>query len=96
MRGEISYDLVMEENMKFVEATFRLPDGDWQVLIVKRRDVPEAHILSETFESGVHGVVVHVPRWSRLNKELVERLLGEWLGVDEWDEVRGPDSMNLR
>ena len=29
MRAEISYDLVMDDDMEFVEGTYRLPGGDW-------------------------------------------------------------------
>lgn len=32
--AEISYDLVMDDDMSFVEGTYRLPGGDWQVVIV--------------------------------------------------------------
>jgi hypothetical protein len=31
-----------------------------------------------------------------LNKAVVEATLGEALGVTEWVEIRGPDSMQLR
>jgi hypothetical protein len=32
MQAEISYDLVMDYEMAFVEGTYRLPARDWQVL----------------------------------------------------------------
>jgi hypothetical protein len=45
MRAEISYDLVMNDDMEFVEGTYRLPNEDWQVLIVSKRDVPEPIVV---------------------------------------------------
>jgi hypothetical protein len=35
MRAEISYDLVMDDDMWFVDGTKRLPGRDWQVVIVR-------------------------------------------------------------
>ena len=96
MNGEISYDLVMEEDMAFVEATFRLPGDEWQVLIVSKRDTDETRIRPCTWESGVRGFAVHVPKSTRLNRKFVEEMLSVHLGVDEWTEVRGPDSLKLR
>lgn len=63
VRAEISYDLVMEDEMDFVEGTYRLPGGEWQVFVFT--------ILSETtvpqwtptqWEGGVTGVFVRYPR----------------------------------
>jgi hypothetical protein len=98
MRGEISYDLVMEDDMPFVEGTYRLPGGDWQVVIVLAfdRDVPEPQVVPQRWESGVSGVVVRLPRAMRINAASVEQVLAEALGVSEWSRVRGPDSMQLR
>lgn len=31
MKAEISFDLKMEDNMSFVEGTYRLEGGEWQV-----------------------------------------------------------------
>ena len=98
MRAEISYDLVMDDDMEFVEGTYRLPGGDWQVVIFSafERDVPEPQVMSQRWESGVSGVFVRIPRAERINVATVERVLSEALGVSEWVRVRGPDSMRLR
>lgn len=96
MRAEISYDLVIDDNMEFVEGTFRLPGGDWQVVIVSRRDLSEPEVEPQRWESGVSRVFVRFPRDGRLNCESLERVLSNALGVAEWLRVRGPDSMNLR
>lgn len=96
MRAEISYDLVMEDDVSFVEGTFRLPSGDWLVVIVSRRDVPQVEVIPQVWKSGVTGVFIKFPCCETLNKAAVERILSEALGVSEWIEVRGPDSMQLR
>jgi hypothetical protein len=98
MRAEITYDLVMADDMKFVEGAYRLPGGDWQVLIVSasERDVPAPQVVHQQWESGVSGVFVRIPRTERINAATVERVLSETLGVSEWVRVRGPDSMQLR
>ena len=98
MRAEISYDLVMDDDMEFVEGAYRLPGGDWQVVIVLARDreVPEPQVVLQQWESGVSGVVIRLPRTERVNAATVERVLSAALGVSEWVQVRGPDSMQLR
>jgi hypothetical protein len=96
MRAEISYDLVMDDDMSFVEGTYRLADGVWRVVLVSRCDVPEPQVLPQEWESGVPGVLIRFPRAGRLNRAVVEQVLSAALGVSEWVEVRGPDSMQLR
>ena len=94
--GEISYDLVMELDMGFVEGTYRLPEGEWQVFIFSRRDVLLTHVEHVSWESGVSGVQVLYPMDQPLNRASVERLLSNALDVEQWKQVRGPDSMQLR
>jgi hypothetical protein len=96
MKGEISYDLVMEDDMAFVEGTFRIGDGLWQVFIFKKDSVNQPVVTPGRWASGIAGVFVRLPQSARLNNELVEQVLSEHLRVDEWHEVRGPDSMQLR
>jgi hypothetical protein len=96
MRAEISYDLVMDEDMEFVEGTYRLPEADWQVFIFSRRDVIEPQVNPTRWESGITGVFVRFPRQEQLNQAVVERVLSEALGVGEWVTLHGPDSMQLR
>jgi hypothetical protein len=98
MRREISYDLVMDDDMPFVEGTYRLPGGAWQVVIfsASQRDVAEPEVVPQVWDSGVSGVYVRFPRHLPLNAEEVERVLSEALGVSEWLRVSGPDSMQLR
>jgi hypothetical protein len=94
--SEISYDLLMTPDMAFVEGTYRLPGGGWQVFVFIRRDVAEPHWMPSKWESGVSGVVVHYPKSAVLNQAEVERTLSCALGVSGWSQVRGPDSMQLR
>jgi hypothetical protein len=98
MRGEISYDLVMDDDMEFIEGTYRVPGGDWQVVIVSAfdRDVPDPQVVPQQWASGVSGVLVRLPRAEPINAATVERVLSEALGVSEWVRVHGPDSMQLR
>ncbi len=95
-RAEISYDLVMKDDMQFVEGAYRLPGAEWRVLIVSRCDVPEPQVVAQVWESGAEGVLVRFPRGEALDKLTVERVLKAALGVSEWVQVRGPDSMRLR
>jgi hypothetical protein len=96
LSAEISYDLVMGDDMDFVEGTYRLPGGEWQVVIVSRYDVQEPEVVPQQWESGVSGVLIRFPRSGRLDRAAVERVLSTSLGVWDWDAVRGPDSMKLR
>jgi hypothetical protein len=96
MQAEISYDLFMEDDMSFVEGTYRLPGGDWQVCIFSRSDVTEPQVTTGRWESGVTGLFVRFPKSVRLNRAAVEQVLSATLGVREWVVVRGPDSMQLR
>jgi len=96
MRGEISYDLVMEDDMSFVEGAFRLPESAWQVFIFMKRELDQPQARACRWDSGVTGVVVRYPRKAALKKSSVEAVLSSFLGIAEWDQVRGPDSMTLR
>jgi hypothetical protein len=96
MQGEISYDLIMEDNMSFVEGTYRLVGKDWQVFIFSPGAVAGIQVQHGKWDSGITGVFVRFPKGSSLNKQVVEQVLGQALGVTEWSEGRGPDSMRLR
>jgi hypothetical protein len=98
MHAEISFDLVMTDDMGFVEGTYRLNGRDWQVFIFG--PFPgvehEPQIVSGSWPSGITGVFVKWPKSQKLNKDVVLRVLSQQLGVTEWMEVRGPDSIQLR
>ena len=98
MRAEISYDLVLEDDMQFLEGAYRLPGNDWQVFIVSAfdREVQVVQMVSQQWQSGVTGLLLRIPMAERINAATVERLLSDRLGVSEWARVQGPDSMQLR
>jgi hypothetical protein len=96
MIGVISYDLVMEDDMRFVEGTYRIDDGNWNVFIFSKKLIEQIEIKPSTWRSGVSGVVIYLPQFVRLNKEVVNKIMSEWLGVKELNEIQGPDSMQLR
>jgi hypothetical protein len=97
MTAEISFDLRMEEEMSFVEGTYRLPKGDWQVFVFSRRPILQPMVnIHAIWESGVTGISVQYPKDKRLNKSVVMEVLANSLGITEWQETHGPDSMALR
>lgn len=101
MRAEISYDLVMDDDMPFVEGTYRLPGQEWQVLIVLARGPRDRERLVDevtprTWASGMTGLVIRMRSSVKINAASVEQVLSTALGVSEWMRVRGPDSMWLR
>src|SRR4051812_29304852 len=94
--GEISYDLVMDDDMPFIEGCFRLPGGVWQVIIISKRDIKTPKIKLTEWESGVTGVFIEFPEKKRLNAEKTEQLLTSIYNMQYWITVRGPDSLVLR
>jgi hypothetical protein len=98
MKAEITFDLVMGEDMSFVEGCYKLDGGPWQVFIFpppSERSTIEVR-TNLVWASGVTGLNAFVPKEMRLNKSTVLKVLSHTLGVDEWVEVRGPDSIVIR
>ena len=99
MQGEVTFDLVMEEDMDFVEGCYRLCNGPWQVFIFGQNhaEAEKPKIKTDVvWKSGVRGTVVNLPPGTLVNKSVVLQILSDALGVTAWSEVRGPDSMQLR
>jgi hypothetical protein len=96
VEAEISYDLVMGDDMDFAEGCYRLPGKTWEVFTATKRKIADAQYRSFQWDSGVSGILLHVPEATRLNKTLVEELLSSALGVAGWREVKGPDSIMIR
>jgi hypothetical protein len=86
----------MDDNMPFVEGSYRIGGCDWCVFIFSKLPIEEVRWKASTWESGVSGIVIHVPTGMGLNMTTVESLLSQVLGVGTWIRVRGPDSMQLR
>lgn len=93
---EISYDLVMEDDMGAAEGTYRLPGRDWQVWVChpSRRKTPR--VVPYRWDSGITGLAVWMPVETKINMDSIERVLSDVLGVDQWSRIRGPDSIRLR
>lgn len=95
--AEISFDLVMNDDMSFLEGTYRLPGGDWQVCIFSPDPgVQRPEPASTRWPSGVTGVFVKWPSNYALNRRSALHVLTGFLNVTGWHEVKGPDSMRLR
>jgi hypothetical protein len=94
--GEISFDLFMEDDMSFVEGTYRLRQGEWRVFSFSRYEGKRVSSENQQWESGVGGWRIKTPQELKLNRESVMKILGDLLYVEQWLEVRGPDSMKLR
>lgn len=94
--GEISYDLVMTDDMGFIEGTYRLNNASWEVVIFIKSEIDHPEHKLSSWESGVTGVVIHVPSATKLNATYVETMLSSIFHIDEWITVKGPDFMVLR
>jgi hypothetical protein len=97
-QGEISFDLVMTDDMAFVEGSYRLDGGAWEVFTFRHaREMERPRILNDVvWPSGVAGINVVVANDIQLNKSFVLKTMTDSFGIAEWIEVRGPDSMQLR
>src|SRR5271169_318122 len=87
LKGEISFDLVMEEDMPFVEGCYRLCDGKWHVFMVRhsRGGTECVGIYKDLlWKSGVTGLNVIVRDDERIDKGAVLRLLSDALRATEW------------
>lgn len=91
----ISYDLVMESTMSFVEGAYGLHGHEWQAFTFVPSDV-ETFTVEWVEWDNCSGICIRIPRGTVLDKSIVEEVLSRTLGVDEWNEVSGPDSMALR
>jgi hypothetical protein len=94
--GEISYDLVMEDDNSFAEGTYRVGKVNWQVFIFRKGPIERPEFTSSRWPSGVTGIFVRVPVSARSNKQTIEQLMTDYLGITKWREVRGPDSIQFR
>jgi hypothetical protein len=99
VKAEITFDLIMTEDMPFVEGCYRLDGDEWQIFMFRhsRQGIEPVGIKRHLiWDSGVTGLNVILPDHSKINKSIVLDEMSRMLGVAEWIEVRGPDSMKLR
>jgi hypothetical protein len=98
MKAEITFDLVMTDDMPFVEGCYRLAGGAWQVFMFRRTNGTEDVGIKQnvSWKSGVTGLNAILLNDAKIDKSVILTVLSNALGVTEWSEVRGPDSMQLR
>lgn len=98
MIAEVTWDFLMEEDMGWIEGCYRLPDQPWQVVIAGNDDeVSKVEVRNGlTWASGVTGMNIFFPKNVRLNATLLLKVMSDVLGVCNWVEVRGPDSIVIR
>ncbi len=99
MKAEITFDLVMHEFMPAAEGCYRLSDNIWCVFFFYVCPEEGEFIgikKNLVWDSGVTGLNAFFPEGTNLNKALILETLSRELGVTEWVEVRGPDSIDLR
>ncbi|WP_152569488.1 MULTISPECIES: hypothetical protein [Sphingomonas] len=88
----------MSDDMAFAEGCYRLADGEWQVITAYKAN--GFHTLGVRngvrWASGVTGMNIVMPDESKINAPTLLEIMSATLGVDDWCEVKGPDSMHLR
>lgn len=103
-RPEVSVDLLLDQEIEFMEGCYRLPGLFWQVVVFLQDGVPEIQYQTQTWEKPTHfelattGVAIRIPQRERLHLDVMLRALRLVFGwrEDEWTIVQGPDSMVLR
>jgi hypothetical protein len=101
MQGEITFDIFIDEDTPHdvFEGCYRVPPNDWKVFYFTKwwQDDSGPEIIKDAvFSSGVLGINVKYAKDQILNKLAVKRVLSEALGVQNWVEVKGPDSLRLK
>lgn len=101
-RPEISFDTLLEEDNGWAEGTYRLPGELWKVVIFQKDDVPDLRCESSNWPSPTRweregtGVVIRFPRTARMGRAELLQSLSLAVGLGDWVQVHGPDSMMLR
>ena len=75
-----------------------VPPGEWKVFWFNN-DEPmgrEMCAADVVFQSGILGINVEYNDQRRLSKAIVKRTFMKLANVCEWEEVRGPDSLELK
>lgn len=98
MIAEITWDLVMSEDMTFAEGCYRLEGGDWQVVTAcKAKGIYPVGIRNGvSWGSGATGMNIVLPDDAHINATVLLEMMSAILGVSEWHGVKGPDSIMLR
>ncbi len=98
MKAEISFDTIIDSNgEENIEGCYRIEGKDWSVFYFTQWWDDQPHIVKDAvWRSGITGVDVRFPKDNILNKSSVMKYLSQILGVTEWSEVKGPDSLQLK
>jgi hypothetical protein len=103
MKGNISFDTnVAEAGEAVIEGCYKIDGGSWQVFYFTNwwREAPWQGDPLITYpgiwKSGITGVQVIYPKEKILNKRTAMEVLSKILGISDWFEVRGPDSLQLK
>lgn len=88
----------MSDDMPFAEGCYRLEGGDWQVVTAVKAGISRSVGIRNglRWESGITGMNIVLPNDAVINASTLLKMMSHELGVSEWREVRGPDSMMLR
>jgi hypothetical protein len=103
MNAEISFDTsVSEDGQRHIEGCYRMAGRDWQIFYFTSwwqgrpwQGAPRI-IQNQVWQSGITGVEVRCQDDLIVNKTFVKNVLSDALGVTEWLEVVGPDSLQLK
>jgi hypothetical protein len=103
MTAEISFDTVNdEEDRNHIEGCYRLDSGNWRIFYLshyrhgKRWDGPTDIDNNVTWPSGMSGIQAFIPKSTMVNNDTAKEILSEVFCIDEWAEVRGPDSLQMK
>ena len=98
-QGEISFDIIIdsEKDRDVLEGCYKIGENGWRIFYFTRwwQDEP-SDIVDAVWGSGVSGVNVKHPKGQVLNKNVVKEKLSKLFDIDEWIEVKGPDSLALK
>jgi hypothetical protein len=97
---EFSFDTVIEDrddDRRVIEGCFRAPGAHWRVMLfLKEEGVATSSWASAVWPSGIGGLEFRVAEAERLNRAYVRHALALAVGVGDWTEAPGPDSLALK
>jgi hypothetical protein len=96
--AEVTWDLVMSDDMPFVEGCYCLDGGEWQVVTARKSDACRSVQVRNgvRWDSGATGINIVFPSDATVSRLMMLNLMTHELGVTEGHEVRGPNSIMLR
>jgi hypothetical protein len=95
-KGQISFDLIMEDDMDFVEGCYCDTGEAAKVFVITKASCETPVFRAVQWPSGVTGVNIYVPHAQVLDRSSSLRLMTCFTGIADWQVVFGPDSITLR